>query len=134
VQADFAQGLAGVSQAVSSLRAASADGFGISQAGGDALIKALDQLSGQLDEHLNDADRLVQEPPLGTTPAAQVYKPFLATIASDPVQGFIPALQKLQQDLQDTKDMIKKSMETYQATDHGNMQGITTAGGSIQSV
>jgi hypothetical protein len=30
--------------------------------------------------------------------------------------------------------MIKKSMETYQATDHGNMQGVTTAGGSIQSV
>jgi hypothetical protein len=65
------------------------------------------------------------------TPAAQVYEPFLATVATDPVQGFIPALQRLQKDLEDTKDMIKKSMETYQATDHGNMQGIKTAGGSI---
>jgi hypothetical protein len=131
VQADFAQGLAGVSQAVSSLRVASAEGFGISRAGGDALIKALDQLHDEITGHLKEAMRLGQEPPLGTTPAAQIYKPFLATIATDPVQGFIPALKRLQKDLEDTKDMIKKSMETYQATDHGNMQGINTAGGSI---
>jgi hypothetical protein len=33
---------------------------------------------------------------LGTAPAASTYKPFLATVASDPFQGAIPALRTLQ--------------------------------------
>jgi hypothetical protein len=62
-----------------------------------------------------------------------VYKPFLATIATDPVQGFITAMKKFQQDLVDTKELIQKSMDTYKATDEGSQQGINKAGRSIHS-
>jgi hypothetical protein len=83
---------------------------------------------------LTGADVLGQEPPLGTTPAAQVYKPFLATIATDPTQGFLPAMQKLKSDLEDAKELIRKSMATYRETDQVSAHGVNNAGGSTYSV
>ncbi|KAA2264575.1 hypothetical protein F0L68_05550 [Solihabitans fulvus] len=131
---EFAGGLAGISQAVTGLKAAAAEGFAISDAGGQALIKAIDTLSNKLDSALQQASILGQEPPLGLTPAAQVYKPFLATIATDPEQGLVPALKQLQQDLKDTKDSIQQSMESYQATDQSGKQGLHRAAGPTYSV
>jgi hypothetical protein len=50
-------------------------------------MKAIDGLHEQVVNAIARSDVLGQEPPLGATPAAQVYKPFLATIATDPSPG-----------------------------------------------
>jgi hypothetical protein len=75
--------------------AANSGGFGINETGGQSLINAIDDLATAVAKALHQSAMLEREPPLGDTPAANVYKPFLATIASDPVQGAIPALTKL---------------------------------------
>lgn len=131
--ASFGESLGGASLAVANLKAASAQGFGVSEAGGQALIKAIDTMYDGVTEALDKSLLLGQEPPLGTTPAAQVYKPFLATIATDPAQGFIAAMKEFQQDLLDAKESIRKSMDVYKATDQGNQQGFKKAGESTYS-
>jgi hypothetical protein len=131
--ASFGESLSGANLAVASLKAASAQGFSVNEAGGKALIDAINTMYDEVTEALDKSAFLGQQPPLGTTPAAQVYKPFLATIATNPVQGFITAMKKFQQDLVDTKELIQKSMDTYKATDEGSQQGINKAGRSIHS-
>jgi hypothetical protein len=129
VPASFGQGLGGASMAVANLKAASAQGFGISEAGGNALIEAINTMYDGVTEALAKSWIVSQQPPLGTTPAAQVYKPFLPTIATDPTQGFVPAMKKFQQDLLDARDSIQKSMDVYKATDQNSEHGITKADG-----
>jgi hypothetical protein len=86
-----------------------------------------------VDKALRKSEVLSQEPPLGTTPAAQVYKPFLASIAADPAQGFVPAAKKLQADLERMRSDVERAMATYQATDENAKQGIKRAGGPTYS-
>ncbi len=57
---------------------------------------------------------------MGTTPNAKVCKPFVATVASDPAQGAIPVLKKLQLTLNDAHTAIQKAMANYQATERQN--------------
>src|SRR4030088_2113894 len=93
-------GFAGMTPGIYSItRAANSGGFGISHNGGQALINAIDELKSAVEDALVKSDQLAQQPKLGTTPAANVFKPFLATVASDPVQGAIPALKTLHTDL-----------------------------------
>jgi len=125
----FFAGLSGISDAVARFSAAASAGVGVNESGGQALLKAIDTMHDGVTDALAKADRLAQEPPLGTTPAAQVYKPFLATIATDPVQGFIPAMRKFQEDLVTFRADVEKSMATYEEVDQGARQGITKAGG-----
>lgn len=124
-------GLAGMTSAVSGFQAATAAGFRIGETGGQALLNAIDDMLAGVADALNGAERLSQEPPLGTTPAAQVYKPFLATVATDQVQGFIPALIKFRQDLEQLRSDVEQSMGTYQSTDQDAGQGVANAGGPI---
>lgn len=114
---------------LANLKAASAQGFSVSEAGGNALIAAIDTMHNGVTEALGQSAIIGQEPPLGTTPAAQVYKPFLATIATDPDQGFVTAMRKLKVDLEDAKELIRKSMDTYKASDQGSQQDFNQAGG-----
>jgi hypothetical protein len=132
--ASFGESLSGASLAVASLKAASAQGFSVNEAGGKALIGAINTMYDGVTDALRQSTFLGQEPPLGMTPAALVYKPFLATVATDPDQGFIVAMKKFQQDLLDAKDSIQKSMDTYKATDEGSQQGVNKAGSSVHSV
>jgi hypothetical protein len=132
--ASFGESLSGASLAVASLKAASVQGFAVSETGGNALIKAINTMHDGVMEALQDSDILAQEPPLGTTPASQVYKPFLATIATDPDQGFITAMQKLQTDLEQAKELIQKSMAAYQESDQNNAQGVKNADSSSYSL
>jgi hypothetical protein len=125
----FLAGISGMSGAVAGFSAATAAGFTISETGGQALIRAIDNmLEGVIDARRN-AERLAQEPPLGTTPAAQVYKPFLATIATDPVQGFIPALIKFQDDLDQLRSNVEQAIAAYQTSDQDAGRGVANAGG-----
>ncbi len=106
---------AGISTAVDAIHlAAFSGGFGISENGGQALLNAIDELHTAVTAALRKSRQLERQPPLGTTPAANVYKPFLATVASDPAQGAIPVFKKLQTDLSNAHDAIKKAMQNFQ--------------------
>ncbi|WP_433264983.1 hypothetical protein ACQPZF_36655 [Actinosynnema sp. CS-041913] len=129
----FFAGLSGMSTAVDGFRAATAAGFVISPSGGAALLGAIDEMSLATELALADAAVLSQEPPLGTTPAAEVYKPFLATIASDPVQGFLPAVEKFAKDLARLRTDVQQAMDRYQSTDEDRAQSLKTIGGTTLS-
>jgi hypothetical protein len=127
-------GISGMSNAVAGFRAATAAGFTISESGAAALISAINHVLDGVLEALGDAQRLIQEPPLGTTPAAEVYKPFLATIATDPVQGFIPAVTRLQDDLEQLLAEVEQATTAYRTTDQHAGRGVEIAGDPITSV
>lgn len=110
-------GFAGISDAVMGITAAVNAGFTISDGGGQPLLNAIQELQDEIRSALRKASQLEMEPKLGTTPAANVYKPFLATVASDPTQGAIPVLTKLQSDLDEAHKAIQKSIDNYRATD-----------------
>lgn len=118
---------AGISAAVGGIVAAVNAGFAISENGGQPLLNAIQDLQTEVRHALDDASILSAHPPLGSTPNANIYKPFLATIASDPTQGAIPVLKKLQTDLNNAHDAIQKAMNNYHATDQGNAGNLNSA-------
>ena len=112
---------AGMSTTIAAITtAANSGGFGISANGGQALLNAIDDLHHTVQTALSRSSVLTHQPGLGGTPAANVYKPYLPTIASDPVQGAIPALKKLQTDLINAHAAIQKAMQNFQDTEHAN--------------
>jgi hypothetical protein len=112
---------AGIGTAIDAIaRAANSGGFGISHDGGKALLNAIDELHTAVTSALRKSIELGHQLPLGTTPAANVYKPFLATVASDPVQGALPAFKKLQTDLINAHAAIQKAMQNFQETEQAN--------------
>lgn len=121
-------GFQGISAAVGGIVAASNAGFTISENGGQSLLNAIDELKTGVEEALRKSSQLEAQPHLGTTPAAKVYKPFIATVASDPAQGAIPALRKLQADLNNAHAAIQKAMANYQSTDQGAASNVNNAG------
>jgi hypothetical protein len=124
-----AQGFAGITEAVANLTSAAASGgFTISDDGGQKLISAINALHDKVEHHLSSSQMLGQEPKLGTTPAANTFKPFLATIATDQVQGAVPVLKKLRDDLASAAQAIQASMKSYQESDQSGGHTITTAG------
>jgi hypothetical protein len=117
---------AGISTAVDAIHlAAFSGGFGISHNGGQALLNAIDELHTAVTAAIRKSTELELQPPLGTTPAANVYKPFLATVASDPAQGAMPVFKKLQTDLNNAHDAIKKAMQNFQETEQHNTGTLT---------
>ena len=106
-----------IGAAVTSLKAASADGFTVSDAAGQRLINAIRDASDEVDSALAQMPLLARERPLGLTPAAQVYSPFLASVATDPTQGAMAALTKLKQDLIAAEATLTKSLASYQQID-----------------
>lgn len=121
-------GFQGITTAVDSLVSASKAGFALSDNGGQPIITAIQALQAQVRHALNDANLLQTQPPLGTTPNAKVYKPFLATIASDPHQGAITVLKKLQDDLNRAEAVIKQAMKNYDEAEMGNSSNINNSG------
>jgi hypothetical protein len=113
--------LAGITAAVDELAAATAgDGFAINEEAGKDLQAAILRLQEVLREGLQWMSRLDHEPPpLGTSPAATLYKSFIPTIAGDPAQGSIAAFKRMQHDLQVAHDAIGESITRYREADHG---------------
>lgn len=122
---------AGISAAVAGVVEAANAGFAISENGGQPLLHAIHDLQGAVGEALSQSHRLELQPPLGSTPNAQVYKPFLATVASDPSQGAIPVLKKLMIDLDNAETAINKAMSNYRNTEQGSTSQISNAGSGI---
>lgn len=119
---------AGIGDAAQQLKTAADQGFTVEGPGADAMINAVVEMQDTVTSALENSHLLAQVPPLGETPAAQVYKPFMATIATDPAQGFIPFMLGLQRDLADIEASLRKSMTAYQDTDQTGAGGITAAG------
>ncbi|MFC6090323.1 hypothetical protein [Saccharothrix lopnurensis] len=120
--ADLFHGLMGVTGAISQFSTAVTGGFTIDEGAGGALIRSIQEISYDLKEELQKTDRLKQEPPLGTTPAAQVYKPFLASIAGDPVQGGAVVLAKLLEELERLRGLVERAVADYQAAEREKTQ------------
>jgi hypothetical protein len=118
----------GITAAVGGIVAAANVGFAISEEGGQPLLTAIQELQTEIRTALSRAHRLEMQPPLGSTPNASVYKPFLASVASDPTQGAIPVLKKLQTDLNDAHAAIEKSIANSRNTDEGNAVNVTSSG------
>lgn len=129
----FFAGMKGISDSVAAFSASVADGVGVNEHGGQALIKAIDKMHEGVARALRQSEILSQEPPLGTTPAAQVYKPYLATIATDPAQGFITAAKELKTKLEQMRSDVEKAMAAYKTADQDAEQGINKAGGPTLS-
>jgi hypothetical protein len=111
---------AGISDAVAGVVEAANAGFAISENGGQPLLHAIEQLEVAVADALRDSIALEAEPALGSTPNAKIYKPFIASVASDHVQGAIPVLKKLHQDLINAHAAVQKAMNNYQNTEHVN--------------
>jgi hypothetical protein len=118
----------GISAAVGGIVEAANAGFTISESGGQPLLTAIQELQTEIRTALGKAFFLESEPALGSTPNANVYKPFIATVASDPAQGAIPALKKLQTDLNNAHAAIQKSIGNSRSTDQENAAGVTNSG------
>ncbi|AHH95482.1 hypothetical protein [Kutzneria albida] len=115
----------GISGAVSQLKAASASGgFSITEEGAEPLLKAVADLKAEVRSHIMKSTGLAEVLPLGQTPAAQVYRPFMATVASDQAQGLLPFLHKLQTDLDDVENTIRKSVALQQDADHSGASSL----------
>ncbi|MBW4716386.1 hypothetical protein [Saccharothrix obliqua] len=126
-------GVHGMSAAVADFRAATAAGFSISPSGGQALLSAISEILASVQLVLAERSVLEQEPPIGTTPAARVYRPFFASIATDRDQGFFAALERLISDLRSLADDVQQAMNAYQATDEDRAQNLKSTGGSVLS-
>ncbi len=116
---------AGIGTAIGGILTAANDGgFSVTPEAGQSLLNAIDDLHTAVTNALAKTSTLGSEPPLGNTPAANVYKPFLATIASDPVQGAIPVFKKLQSDLVNARAAIEKAMKNYEETEAANASAV----------
>ncbi|MGH3620168.1 MAG: hypothetical protein ACRDQ5_00035 [Sciscionella sp.] len=117
--------LEGMARGFSDLKSAiSCGGVTFTEESANALKSAMQELQTTLREVHANASRLGNEPPIGDTPAARVYKPFLATIATDPVQGLVPQLQKMQHEADDIIAAIDKSAKSTQASDEDGAAGM----------
>jgi hypothetical protein len=121
-------GFQGITTAVDSLVAAGSAGFALSENGGQPLIAAIQSLQAEVRSALGKSKQLEAQPPLGNTPNAKVYKPFLATIASDPDQGAITVLRKLQDDLNRAEAVVKQAMKNFDEADTGSATNINNSG------
>ena len=112
-------GFAGITEAVAELKTASSTngGFTITDDGAQTLINALTDVHTQVLAAIAKGGMLGTEPKLGTTPAANAYKSFLASVWSDGTQGGQTALTQLQQDLQDAIDTLHKNSASYKANE-----------------
>lgn len=121
----------GITAAVHELKAAaSTGGFTVNEEAGKDLQAAIMRLKAVIREGTNNLTRLPHEPiPLGSSPAATVSKTFIPTIATDPVQGAIPAFERMLHDLDDAYDTIARAIANFQQSEQGNTANINSAGG-----
>lgn len=127
----FMAALAGFSEGVASLKQATSDGFAVTGEGVQVLLDAANEFYADLNEMGHEIDNLGQEWPIGTTPAAEVYRPHFAGTASDPQQGAVAAVNKLKEDLSAIRESLEKARASYADADKGGAQGVKNAGGTF---
>ena len=123
--------LAGFSEGVASLKQATSDGFAVSGEGVQVLLDAVNEFYEELDEMSGEIRFLGEEWPIGTTPAAQLYRPHFAATAKDPQQGVVAAVNKLKEELRAIRESLEKARASYTHADEGGRQGVKNAGGTL---
>jgi hypothetical protein len=94
-------------------------GFEVSEEGGDALIKVIQDFRQWVDDQTRILDRLAQPRKLGSSNGANVMVPFVTQVVTDG-QGFATQLKALAQSLEKAQQGIQKAMENYRATEEAN--------------
>ncbi|TCO65638.1 hypothetical protein [Actinocrispum wychmicini] len=110
----------GLLSAVGSLNSAIDKGVYMDYEGAKQLLTFVQHNQAAVAKVRARGDRLAQVPQLGDTPAANVYMPYLPTVATDQTQGLLPTLKQLQDRLDAAASNIQKSIDLYQQTDHGH--------------
>jgi len=117
-QPSSTQGVQKINDAADAVLAAfGSGGVSLTDDACDAIINGVKQLQVSVRKALRQSHMLDREPMIGETPAAKVYRPFLPKVATDPVQGFIPAMKALEKKLDDAIAAIGKSRNAMVATD-----------------
>lgn len=122
----FAQGVSGMLDAATSLNTAIGQGFQVDYEGATQLANFVNGLQSAARNVLNRGHRVSQTPQLGSTPAANVYKPYLPTVATDQAQGALPNMQKLREQLDQATSNIQKSITAYEQADDGSRSGLVS--------
>jgi hypothetical protein len=113
-------GASGMLTAATQLNDAISGGFSMNYEGVQALLTYTKNLQQAVARALASQATLSQTPQLGATPAANTFKPYLPTIATDSSQGLIPVLQKLAQQLEQSATNLQNSLNAYERADKGN--------------
>lgn len=119
----FASMSSGMLDAATSLNRAISGSFSIDIEGAQQLltfVKGMQQAVAQVREN---SMTMSETPQLGTTPAANTYKSYLPTIATDQHQGLVPVMDKLHQQLNQAATNIQNSIAQYKESDQGSQQG-----------
>ncbi|MCE7001330.1 hypothetical protein LWC34_00515 [Kibdelosporangium philippinense] len=98
---------------------AASGGFEVNEAGGEALIKAIQRMRDWANGQVLDLRQLAQQMPLGTSHAAKVMKPYVQQVAIDD-QGFLTQLAKFVESLDKAEQGIRTAMANYKATEEAN--------------
>jgi hypothetical protein len=106
--------------AATQLNSAISDGFTMNYEGVQALLTYTKGLQTAVNEALANQHNLIQTPKLGGTPAANTFKSYLPTLASDKDQGLVPVLTKLYGQLQQSATNLQNSLNNYENADKGN--------------
>jgi hypothetical protein len=119
------------SQSAQAFKAAAMSGqFSVDPAAVQVLVQKINNALGDLANTAGKVRVVQQQVPLGTSPGAQVMKPFLASVGDGHPQSLNLQLEALQQILIDTRDGLIATVKGYQGTDAGSAQGIRGAGGA----
>ncbi|SDP80293.1 hypothetical protein SAMN04487905_109131 [Actinopolyspora xinjiangensis] len=110
--------MSGFLLAAANMRAAAAAGrFAADPESGRALVTVLQKRLNWAARIRLNLTRLGQEPPLGSSPGANTFKPFFASLATDLNDGINSHWENFMQVIEETIEAVKESMENYQDVD-----------------
>lgn len=125
----MATGLANATQSVKELKVALSNGVKLDKESADALVASINNGIGRVNDALAESSAQGHDVlKIGSTPAADLYKPVYRKVNVDPDQGGEAALTKLKQQLEDARDTVKACVRATQETDAGSGTGLRNAG------
>lgn len=89
----------------------------MTQEAADKLVNGMEELQATLVRVVAEKQTISTEPLIGDTEKCRVYRPFLASIATDPDQGLLPQIEKMQDDAQNIIDNIHKCVADLDESD-----------------
>ncbi|HEX3786212.1 MAG TPA: hypothetical protein VHX38_41740 [Pseudonocardiaceae bacterium] len=118
------ENIGAIDTAATNLNSAISGGYSMDYEGALQLQKFVKGMQTAVEEILFKSNELSQTPELGSTPAANVYKPYLPTVATDPEQGFVPVISKVKDQLDQAANNIQGSITAYEQSDQSAADGL----------
>ncbi|RSM76992.1 hypothetical protein DMH04_35690 [Kibdelosporangium aridum] len=126
--ADIGKNIGSIGASMSAFAgAAAAGGFEVNEAGGKALITAIQKMRDWANGQETKLYQIAQELPLGDSNAAKVMKPYLQQVAVDN-QGFLTQLAAFRESLDKAEKGIDTAMANYRATEAANAASMRKTG------